>query len=47
MKMPVLVVSYDGVKGYVTPYNFMILPKGTSRRGMPNIKNYPMQIKTM
>ena len=42
MKMPVLVVSYDGVKGYVTPYNFHDFAKRNfSGRGMPNIKKLP------
>ncbi len=42
MKMPVIVMSYDGVKGYVTPFNFSDFAKNNfSGRGMPNIESLP------
>lgn len=42
MKMPALVMSYDGVKGYVTPSNFHDFAKRNfSGRDMPNIEKLP------
>jgi len=39
MKMPVVIMSYDGAKGHVTPFNFYDFARNNfSGRGMPNIE---------